>query len=71
MVKIIHERNGCIGCGACPAVCPKYWEMAADGKSHLKGSKAEGDKHVLEIPEVECNKDAANACPVNVIKIEE
>ena len=38
MPRIIHEREKCIGCGACAAVCPEFWEMKGDGKSHLKKS---------------------------------
>lgn len=50
-VKIIHDRKICIGCGACAAVCPDFWEMADDGKSDLKGAKAESDSFVLELPD--------------------
>ncbi|MBI2041942.1 MAG: ferredoxin [Candidatus Nealsonbacteria bacterium] len=39
MVKIILERNVCIGCGSCQAVCQKYWEMQDDGKVNLIGSQ--------------------------------
>lgn len=71
MAKVIQDRNGCIGCGACAAVCPKYWEMSGDGKSTLKGGKPEGGNFALEVPDPECNREAAAACPVNVIKVEE
>jgi len=70
-VKIIHDRPVCIGCGACAAVCPDFWEMADDGKSHLKGSKAAGDKSTLDIPKALCNTEAAQSCPVNCIHLEE
>jgi ferredoxin len=39
MYKIIHNREKCIGCGACAALCSDYWEMDDDGKSLLKGAK--------------------------------
>lgn len=58
--KIEHDRSGCIGCGACAALCPDNWTMAADGKSKPKK---------LELKDLGCNKDAADACPVNVIHI--
>lgn len=67
--KIVHERENCIGCGACAASCPAYWEMANDGKSKLKGSKAKGANFELEVKELGCNKDAADVCPVNIIHI--
>jgi ferredoxin len=72
LVKIVLDRNGCIGCGACTGVCPKYYEMANDGKSVLKGSqeKAKGI-YELEVKEedIDCNKDAEEACPVSVIHV--
>ncbi|MEK6821544.1 MAG: ferredoxin, partial [archaeon] len=49
--KIQHDRPNCIGCGACAAVAPDYWEMSpVDGKSDLKESKhtQEGGQTVLE-----------------------
>jgi ferredoxin len=66
-VKIIHDKNACIGCGACVAVCPDYWEMSDDGKSALKGSK----NNTLSLPDKKCNLEAAQSCPVNCIHIEE
>ncbi|MBN2202812.1 MAG: ferredoxin [Candidatus Aenigmarchaeota archaeon] len=70
MSKVIHEKEKCIGCGACAAVCPDFWEMADDGKAHLKGSKKSGDNFELSVDDVGCNEDAANTCPVQCIKIE-
>jgi len=26
MPKVIHEKDKCIGCGACVAVCPDFWK---------------------------------------------
>lgn len=67
--KIVHDRSDCIGCGACVAVCDKFWEMGSDGKSQLKGSKNKGGKFELEVDDLSCNKDAADSCPVNVIHL--
>ena len=70
-----HDRPGCIGCGACAAVCPQHWEMSAvDGKSDLKGSNhtREGElttREQLDIEDLAGNKEAADSCPVNVIHI--
>lgn len=71
MAKIIHDRDACIGCGTCAAVCSKYWTMASDGKSELKGAKKGKDGYELEVNAIECNQDAAEACPVNCIHIED
>lgn len=71
MVKIILERNVCIGCGSCQAVCQKYWEMQDDGKVNLIGSqKADGEKYTLEAEEAGCNQEAADVCPVQCIHVE-
>lgn len=70
-MKIIHEPEKCIGCGSCAAVCPKFWEMAEDGKSKLLGSKVEkkGNSE-LEVEKAECNQEAVDVCPVQCIRIE-
>ncbi len=60
-IRIMHDKNVCIGCGACVAVCPENWEMASDGKSKLKKT---------ELTDLGCNMDAAQSCPVNCIHIE-
>jgi ferredoxin len=71
MAKIIHDKNACIGCGTCAALCAKYWKMANDGKSQLIGAKKVGNNEELEVAVIECNQDAAEACPVNCIHIED
>ena len=69
MTKIVLEREKCIGCGACQAVCPEYWQMADDGKINVLGAEKERENQVLEVKEAVCNKDAAEACPVQCILI--
>jgi len=69
MAKITHEVEKCIGCGACVAVCPDFWEMGDDGKSHLKKAKKKGKNEVLEVKDEKCNKDAENTCPVQCIHV--
>lgn len=57
--KIEFDKEACIGCGTCVALCPDNWTMAGD--------KAKPKK--IELNEIGCNKDAAESCPVNAIKI--
>jgi ferredoxin len=72
MAKVIQQRDKCIGCGTCVAVCPDFWQMGDDGKSQLKGSKDAGEgKFELEAKEAGCNKEAASSCPVQIITVEE
>ena len=59
MVKIDFDKETCIGCGACTAVCPDNWEMDGDKAKCLDTNPKE----------VGCNKDAAETCPVNCIHV--
>ena len=71
--KITHVKPECIGCRACAAIAPEFWEMDEDGLSHLKESdEDEKGNEILDISEkdVELNKEAAEACPVQIIKVE-
>ena len=70
MVRVVHKRQECIGCAACVAVCPRYFEMASDGRSELKGSKKVGKDEVLELAKADCVQNAADVCPVAVIVFE-
>lgn len=70
--KIVHEREECIGCGACASVNPTYWEMKNDGKSSIIGGKSTGNGEEETITlekDFESNNDAAESCPVNCIHI--
>ena len=69
-----HDRPNCIGCAACAAVSPDFWEMNKDGKSDIIGcrkSKEDEEWQELDISEENFaeNKEAAESCPVNVIHI--
>ena len=83
MAKIVFEKSKCIGCGSCAALCSKYWEMSEDGKARLKNGKpplpkdrcgdksgSDNGKEEIEIDEVDCNKEAVEACPTQCIHIE-
>lgn len=55
-------------------ISPEYWEMNAEGLAHLKNSKKNGKQFELEIATEEAkvaNQEAADVCPVNIIKVEE
>jgi ferredoxin len=63
-MKAIVDKDACIGCGLCPAVCPEIYEMEDDGKAVASGD---------EIPEdlKSSAQEAAEQCPVDAIAIEE
>ena len=70
--KMEHNRPDCIGCGACTAVAPEFWEMNDDGKSDIKGGSGREDgwqELDIEEKDFEANKAAAESCPVNVIHL--
>lgn len=59
-VKVEVDKDACIGCGACVAICPDVFEMGDDGKSAVKKG---------EVEEGGCAEQAANGCPVQCIKL--
>ena len=70
--KIIYDRENCIGAAACAAASPDYWEMVEDGKANLINStkREDGkDELIIEAEKLEENLEAAEVCPVAVIKI--
>ena len=71
-MKVFIDREGCIGCGVCEALCPKLFKLLDDGKSGIvekyrKGSLGEGE---VRDDLSSCAKNARDSCPVEVIKTE-
>ena len=67
-----HDRPNCIGCGACAAIAPKFWEMNDDGKSDIiQGAhKSTGwQEKSIEHKDFDLNLEAAESCPVEVIHL--
>ncbi|MBU0662386.1 MAG: ferredoxin [Candidatus Diapherotrites archaeon] len=60
-VKIEQDIEKCIGCGSCAAICPENWVMNGDKSKPKK----------TELDDIGCNKRAADACPVQCIKVVE
>lgn len=59
--RIILDRDACIGCGSCAAICPENWVMEGDKSKPKK----------TQVKEMDCNKEAADACPVQCITMKE
>ena len=59
--KVHLDKNKCIGCGTCAAVCPANWEMKDDGKV---------EPIKTEIEKLGCNRLAEESCPTQAIEIE-
>ncbi len=71
--KVLQYKDECISCGACAAICPEYWEMDDEGVAVLKESVKVDDHWELIITSEDGraqNQEAADACPVQIIKIE-
>lgn len=70
-IKIIQKQNDCIGCGACAAIAPNDWKLDGD-KAVLVDGNCDGEMTCSKTVEAAgANQDAANACPVKCIIIEE
>ena len=69
MPKIKLEREKCIGCGSCAAVCPKYFELIDDGKSHIKDANKQ-EVEELEVEKIECAESVAESCPSQCIHVQ-
>ena len=70
-LKVMQEHEKCIGCGSCVAVCPEFWEIDDDGKAKPRKGVKEDDNYEFEIDAAKgsCNKEAAEICPVQCIKV--
>jgi ferredoxin len=71
--KIVHDRERCIGCNSCVTLAPQSWTMDKnDGKARLICSKPKRNLFVADVfdSDVEDNERAAEACPVNIIRVE-
>ena len=63
-MKVKVNRDSCIGCGACAAICDEVFEIDDEGLSVDKTEDVQEDKK----QEVQ---DAADSCPTGAIEVEE
>ena len=63
-MKVKVNKDACIGCGACAAICDEVFELNDEG---LSIAKVEEVKEELQ-DEV---RDAADSCPTGAIEVEE
>ena len=63
-MKVKVNKDACIGCGACAAICDKVFEINDEG---LSEAKVEEVKEEFQ-DEV---RDAADSCPTGAIEVNE
>jgi ferredoxin len=74
MIRITHHRVKCIGCNYCVEAAPSRWVMDhKDGKSTLLNAKEKKGIYICITgnDEFEANLEAAQICPVNIIRVEQ
>lgn len=72
MIVITQNRKKCIGCNYCVELAYDFWRMSKkDGKSVLLGADEKKGQYTLKVGDEFYNehKAAADACPVNIIKV--
>ncbi len=76
-MKIIHQKNQCMGCLACVTACDKYFENDENGLAELKGGKKNPKTGNYEIrvtvtqKDKQALEDAESVCPAHIIRLEE
>ncbi len=75
-IRVIVDRDTCIGCGVAPATCPDVFVLGDDnGKNRVVDDwsvKLDEHESIGEVPEdlKDCVQAAVDACPVQAIRFE-
>jgi ferredoxin len=71
-VNVRIDREGCIGCGVCEALCSEVFHLIEDGKSSITEKYRKGYLGQGEVGNdmIACVENARDSCPVSVIKTE-
>jgi ferredoxin len=64
------DREGCIGCGVCEALCSEVFHLAEDGKSSITEKYRRRNPGQGEVKKdmASCVENARDSCPVEAIK---
>ncbi|MCD6236135.1 MAG: ferredoxin [Thaumarchaeota archaeon] len=75
MARVTIDKDTCIGCGACWALAPDFFEQDPDdGKSRIvEKYRVDGNPSVGEVPDdlLEDVRGAVEGCPTGSLKLEE
>jgi ferredoxin len=59
MAKVpVIDRETCIGCGSCAALCPKVFRLKGDGKAEVFNPAGDSEENIQK---------AIDVCPVSAI----
>jgi ferredoxin len=69
-MRVTIDREGCIGCGVCEALCREVFRLIEDGKSSIVEKYRMGNLGEGEVGDSlrECVEMAEKSCPVQVIR---
>ncbi len=59
IMKVKIDKEVCIGCGSCVAICPDVFELNDNNKAEVKEEESGSA----------CIKEAEEICPVDAIKV--
>ena len=63
-MKVKVNKEACIGCGACAAICDNVFEIDDEGLSVVKDEEVKDEDKQAVI-------DSAESCPTGAIEVEE
>ncbi len=69
-MRITIDKEKCIGCGSCVAVCPDFFEIGDNSKTHLKGAEPGEEREEMLVEDIGCAQEGADICPVEAIGVE-
>jgi ferredoxin len=71
-MEVRIDREGCIGCGVCEALCSEVFNLIEDGKASIteKYRKRDVGEGKVGNELVACVENARGSCPVSVISTE-
>jgi ferredoxin len=72
-MKITIDRKDCIECGLCEATCPDIFELKDNEKARITVKNRQDENPAAgEVGSdlAPCAREAADSCPVSVIKVE-
>lgn len=72
-MKVKVNKDACIGCGACAAICDEVFEINDEGLSEVKVEENSENKEEFVSVKEELQdevRDAADSCPTGAIEVE-